>query len=148
MMKSIKKWFSFQFITDIRMYLAWIKVIKEERNNPNSLYNQYNFSNNIFYVIYTIISLKPEEKALPENLKKYRIMEMLAPINRYLDEDLGFADYLVPEINEFYEGDEPTLNYGIIYKFAFKRLSMRWFIYRLILWTLIIIGALNYQNFM
>jgi len=145
MMKSIKKLFSFQFITDLRMYIEWIKVIKEEKNNPKSFYNINKFSHNFFYIIYTIFSLKAEEVALPEKLKKYRLMEMLAPINRYLDEELGFADYLVPEINEFYDdNDKPTLDYGIIYRFAFKRLSFKWIVYRLIFWSLLIGSLLHY----
>jgi len=138
---KLKSYFSFNIIRDLSNYSKWISVIKEEKSNPLSKYNKFDFSNNIFYVIYTVISLKDEEKVLPEEIKKMKVLELMAPINRYLDEDLGFADYLVPEVSEFYdENNLPTLKYGLVYKFAFKRLSLKWVLYRLALWISIIVA--------
>lgn len=150
MMKFInifKQFFSLQVYHDLVNYKMWIDAIKEEKNNPESKYNSFDFSHNFFYIIYTVISLKPEEKALPEKLKKFQVMEIISPINRYLDEELGFADYLIPEINNFFDDENnPTLNYGIMYNFGFKRLSLNWVIKRIILIIGMILGYFNWDS--
>lgn len=143
---KFKKFFSFQAFKDIRMYIEWIKTIKEEEKNPESLYNKFDFSRNLFYVIYTIINLNKLDEDLPEQYRRFRVFDELKPINRYLDEELGFADYLVPEIDQFYdENGNQTLQYGIIYRFAFKRLSLKWIIYRIILISGLIYSFIHFD---
>lgn len=121
-----------EVIKDLRNYRSWIRVIKEERSKANSKFNKYDLSHNYFYVLYVAITLPQEDAALPENIQRLRVMESLSPINWYLDVDLGFADYIIPEFNQFYDtNNNPTLTYGIVYRFAFKRLSLKWFLTRL-----------------
>ena len=79
---------------DIENYREWIAVIKREHDNVDSLYNKYGFSHNYTYMIYLVLSLNQEEGQLPDNVKKARVIENLAPVNRYLDEELNFAEYL------------------------------------------------------
>lgn len=129
-------------IRDIKNYRNWIKIIRDEASNPQSKFNRYNLDFNPFYVLYVPITLPQEDAALPENIKRLRLMEVLAPIHQYLDLDLGFAGNIVPEFNQFYDDeDNPTLTYGIVYRFAFDTLSLRWFITR-ILYTIALIYAL------
>jgi len=121
----------FQVIKDIKNYRSWIKVIKEERSNPNSKYNKFELSHNYFFILYFTVTLPDEDAALPEKIKRLRLYETLTPVHQYLDMDLGFADYIIPEFNQFYDQEgNPTLSYGIIYRFAFKRLSLKWFLTR------------------
>jgi len=123
----------FEVIKDLYSYKKWIKVIKEERNNPNSKFNKFGLNANYFYILYVPISLPQEDSQLPDSIKRLRVVEMLAPIHQYLDNDLGFADYIIPEFNQFYDdNNNPTLTYGIVYRFAFKRLSIKWVITRLL----------------
>lgn len=128
--KKIRKRFSLpliEVIRDIRSYRKWINAIREERANPNSKFNKFELNANYFYVLYLPITLPQEDAALPDNIKRLRVVENLAPIHQYLDNDLGFADYIVPEFNQFYDEDNnPTLTYGIVYRFAFKKLSLKW----------------------
>lgn len=130
-------------IRDIRTYRSWIKTIREEAYNPQSKFNQFHLNYNYFYVLYVPISLPEEDINLPENIKRLRLMELLTPIHIYLDEDLKFAGSIVPEFNQFYDDDNnPTLTYGIVYRFAFDTLSLRWVITRTIgisalIWALI-----------
>jgi len=142
MKKKIINFFNFPIfgiIKDIKNYRAWIKTINQERSDPNSKFNKYNLDHNYFYILYTVISLPDEDKVLPDNIKRLRVLEMLKPIHQYLDEDLGFADYITPEFNLFYdEENNQTLTYGIIYNFSFKTLSIKWFITRSIFWALMI----------
>lgn len=118
-------------IRDFISYGKWIQTIREERNNPNSQFNKYNLSHNYFYVLYVTVTLPQEDAALPDNIKRLRLVETLTPVHQYLDSDLGFADYIVPEFNQFYDEDnEPTLSYGIVYRFAFKKFSLKWVVTR------------------
>jgi hypothetical protein len=120
-----------EVIKDLRNYRSWIQVIRNESSKANSKFNKYDLSHNYFYVLYVAITLPQEDSALPENIKRLRVMESLSPINWYLDVDLGFADYIIPEFNQFYDKEnEPTLTYGIVYRFAFKRLSLKWILTR------------------
>ena len=98
-----KKWAISMVIKDITNYRAWIKTIKQEKENPNSLWHRFNMKHNDFYVIYFPMSLPEEDRALPDNIKRMRVVESLAPVHRYLDEDLEFAEYIVPEFNQFYD---------------------------------------------
>jgi DNA primase large subunit len=120
---------------DIDNYLDWVKTIKRERANPKSLFNEWKLDNNVFYNVYLTLSLEETEFALPENVKKYKLIESLNPLHRYLDDTLGFAGSLVPEFNQFMddEGNE-TLTYLIVYRFAFDKLSLRW----LLKWSLLL----------
>jgi len=134
--KKIRKRFSLpliEVIRDIRSYRKWIKAIQGERANPNSKFNKFELNANYFYVLYLPVTLPQEDSALPDNLKRLRVVETLAPIHQYLDNDLGFADYIVPEFNQFYDDDNnPTLTYGIVYRFAFKKLSIKWALSRIL----------------
>jgi len=120
-----------EVIRDIKSYRQWIQVIRVEREDPNSKFNKFELNANYFYVLYVPVTLPQEDAALPDNIKRLRVVEMLAPIHQYLDNDLGFADYIVPEFNQFYDDENnPTLTYGIVYRFAFKRLSLKWVLIR------------------
>jgi len=118
-------------IKDIQNYRSWIKTIQTEAENPHSKFNKFGLDFNFFYVLYVPVSLPQEDAVLPENIKRLRLMEVLAPLHQYLDNDLGFAGSIVPEFNQFYdEENNPTLTYGIIYRFAFDTLSLKWFLTR------------------
>lgn len=135
-----KRWAVWMVVKDIQNYIAWIKTIDREAKDQLSVYNKYNMRHNFFYTIYFPIRLPDEDKALPDSIKRLRVVETLAPIHRYIDEELQFAEYIVPEFNQFYdENNEPTLAYGIVYRFAFQRLSLGWVISRTV-----IVGGLTW----
>lgn len=129
-----KKWSIWMVIKDIKNYISWIKTVKKEKSNKNSKWYNFNMSHNYFYTIYFPLTLPEQDLALLDNIKRLRVVESLAPVHRYIDEDLQFAEYIVPEFNQFYdENNEPTLTYGIVYRFAFKRLSLGWIINRILI---------------
>jgi hypothetical protein len=129
-------------IKDIKAYNLWVKTIKAERDNMKSKYNIFGLNHNYFYVLYFPVTLPQEDAALPDNIKRMRLLEILNPVHQYLDTDLGFADFIVPEFNQFFDDEgEPTLTYGVVYRFAFKRFSLRWLITRtlgigIVIWAL------------
>jgi hypothetical protein len=114
---------------DIVNYRDFVRTIKKEKSNKSSKFNKWKLNHNYFYTIYFTIDIEEGEAQLPEDIKRYRIIEMLAPLHRYLDEELGFAECLTPEFNQFYDDDgEPSLTYLIAYRFVFTKLSFWWFI--------------------
>ena len=121
------------WIKDIQNYIDWIKTINKEKLDPNSKWYKFKMKHNYFYTIYFPISLPEEDRVLTDNIKRLRVVEILAPVHRYFDEELMFAEYIIPEFNQFFDdNNQPTLIYGIVYRFAFKKLSMRWLISRTI----------------
>lgn len=136
---SIKTLPIFVVYKDIVNYIKWIKTINRERSTSNSEFNRFKLNHNYFYTLYMTFTLPDEDYMLPESIKKLRILESLTPVHQYLDSKLNFAEYIVPEFNQFYDDENnPTLTYGIIYRFAFKRLSLGFVLKRGILITLII----------
>jgi len=126
-------------IRDIQNYRSWIKTIQAEAYDTHSKFNKFGLDFNFFYVLYVPVSLPQEDAVLPENIKRLRLMEILSPLHQYLDNDLGFAGSIVPEFNQFYdEEDNPTLVYGVIYRFAFDTLSIKWVFTRAIFMTILI----------
>jgi len=129
-------------IRDIQNYRSWIKTIKEEAYDPHSKFNKFGLDYNYFYVLYVPVSLPQEDAILPENIKRLRLMEVLTPLHQYLDTDLGFAGSIVPEFNQFYDDEgNPTLTYGVIYRFTFDTLSLKWVLTRAI-GTAVVVWAL------
>ena len=79
---------------DIDNYREWIQVIKNEEANPKSTYNKFGISHNFSYMIYLVLKLDDQHKDLSDNIKETLVIEQLAPVNRYLDEELNWAEYL------------------------------------------------------
>jgi hypothetical protein len=122
-------WGLYKVYKDIKNYLDFVKTIKKEKANRDSKFNNWKLKTSYFYSIYFTYDLDETEENLPDNIKRLRIVESLAPLHIYLDEELGFAECLVPEINQFFnDKDEPTLTYLVMYRFAFNKLSINWLI--------------------
>lgn len=139
------KWSLYKVFKDIQNYRDWIDTIKKEKLNPKSKWYQFRMKHNYFYTIYFELLLPNEYKDTADEIRRLRIVEVLSPVHRYLDDDLGFAEFIVPEFNQFYdENNEPTLAYGIIYRFAFNRLSLGWIITRLLFITTLVFSIFKY----
>lgn len=140
------RWISlYEVRRDLSNYLDWIRIISRERDNPDSKFNKFRMNHNLFYIIYFPISLPEEDRELPDKIKRLRVIESLKPVHLYLDDELGFAEYLVPEFSQFFDDENnPTLTYGIIYRFGFKRFSLSWLIKRVIFW---IVATLLFFSF-
>lgn len=124
---------------DFENYRDWKHVIKKEKSNPNSKFNQWNLNHNYFYTIYFTHTQDETEAQLPERIQRLRMIESFAPLHRYLDEELGFAGSLVPEFNQFYDDEgESTLTYLIAYRFAFDKISIKWLLFFLFKWAALI----------
>ena len=133
---------------DFKNYLDWIKVIKTEAANPKSIFNKHNMKKNFFYNVYIGVTLPQEDSVLPDNIKRLRVIEALASVHRYLDNELGFAEYIVPEFNQVFDSENnPTLTYIIVYRFQFNILSVKFVIKNLIYLTILyfLITKINWE---
>lgn len=122
-----KNWGIIKVYRDFENFADWRKTIKKEEKNKKSLYNKYNLSRTKLYDVYVIISLDDIDAQLSEMIQRTKVLEILNPINRYLDNELGFAECLDIELNQF-DDDEgtPTLSYLIVYRFHFSKFSLLW----------------------
>lgn len=134
-------------IKDIKNYRDFKRTIKQEKSDPNSKFNKWKLNHNFFYSIYFTYDVEDTEAQLPDKIMRMRMIESLAPLHRYLDEELGFAECLVPEFNQFYDDEgKPTLTYLIVYRFAFNKLSLGWVIKSIIKLGILITGILLFIN--
>jgi len=130
-----KTWGAYKVYRDIENYIEFKRVLKKEINNPKSKFNKWKLSCNTFYTIFVTVDVDESEANLPQKIMRLRMFESLAPVHRYLDEELGFAECLTPEFNQFFDSEgNPTLTYLISYRYSFNKLSFWW----VVRWSLII----------
>lgn len=124
-----RNWGLIKVYRDFENFSDWKKTIKKEQSDPKSKFNKWKLQRTKLYDIYITISLDESDDPLPENVKRVKVLESLNPLNRYLDEELGFAECLTCEFNQF-EDDKgkPTLSYLIVYRFIFNKFSLKWLI--------------------
>ena len=135
-----RNWGIVKVYRDFENYADWIRTIKREEANPKSNYNQWKLSRTKLYDIYTIVNLEEVDNMLPEAVQRTKVVESLNPLNRYLDEDLHFAECLNCEFNQFEDDNgKLTLSYLIVYRFYFNKFSIKW-----LLKFLVVTGALTY----
>ena len=130
---------------DIKNYIEFKRIIIQEEQDPYSKFNKWKLTHNRFGTIFVLLDVDENEAQLPMKIMRMRMIESLAPLHRYLDEELGFAECLVPEFNQFFDEDNnPTLTYLISYRFGFEKLSLWWVVkWLLAISTLIIFTQLN-----
>ena len=126
---------------DIVNYIDWIKTLKREKQNPQSKFRKYSLDYDWFRNIFVIVTLPGEDSVLPENIQRIRVTESLRPVIQYLDEDLQFGEYIVPDFNRVYRDGEPTLSFMIIFRFMFRKLTFWWLISRSIFFATLIIAG-------
>jgi len=134
------RWGIIRVYRDFENFADWRRVIREEEAKPLSKYNMWKIERTKLFDLYTIVTLDEADNQLPEAAKRTKVIETLNPLHRYLDDDLGFAECLNCEFNQF-EDDEgkPTLSYLIVYRFRFDKFSIKW-----VLKSLIILGVLTF----
>ena len=64
------------------------------------------------------------------------VMTKLRPVVQYLGKDLGWSDYLVPQVNNFVdENGNPSLSYGVLFVFTGYSLTLTKLFYTVLLIT-------------
>lgn len=130
---------------DLINYLDWVKIIKREENDPDSKFNSYKLKRTKLYDVYYIVNLPEEDSILTDSVKRIKVVESLNHINRYFDDDLGFANDLSIEFNQIEDNENLLMSYLIVYSFAMNKLSLKW-ILKYILGLTLFIYTLSYKN--
>ena len=114
---------------DFENYKDWRRILKREGQTIDSKFNKWKLQHNAFYTLYFTMDIEESESQLPEKIMQLRLFETLAPLHRYLDEELGFAECITPEFNRFHDEEgNPTLTFLISYRFSFDKFSLWWMI--------------------
>lgn len=134
-----RNWGLIKVFRDFENYLDWIKTIKKEKANPESLYNKWKLSHTKLYDVYIVFSLDEVFSQLSLDIQRSKVVEFLSPVNRYFDDTLGFAECLTVEFNQFEDADgKPTLSYLIVYSFNWNKFSLKWLIKFIVITGLLI----------
>ena len=106
----------FKFKSDIS------RELREPKSGMNSLGIKRNWLGNILYVQ---INCTDADFMNADYDYDRMLMTKLKPIVQYLGHDLGWSDYLVPQVNNFVdENDKPTLSYGVLFLFTGYSLTL------------------------
>ena len=115
-----------QVIKDFSNFFKFRKMIREEFKIRDSKFNKFNLKYNwLGNIVYVQINCT-EEDFMNAYYDAEKMLDMkLAPIVSYLSTDLGWGDYLTPQISNFVDDDNnPSLSYGVLFIFTGYRLTM------------------------
>lgn len=136
---KFKNWKIVKVYRDLQNYFDWRSKIRNEEKHADSKFTKWKLQRTKLFDVYTIVTLDDSDIPLPEVVKRTKVIEILNPIHRYLDEDLGFAECINCEFNQFYnDKGDPTLSYLIVYSFDFKHFSFWWLVRFLLIISVII----------
>ena len=130
-----------QWIKDLSNFFKFRRQIKREFKRRDSNFNKLKLKHNwLGNIVYVQINCT-EEVLMNANYNSEAMLDIkLKPIVSYLSSELGWGDYLVPQISNFVDEDENlTLSYGVLFIFTGYKLTMTNFITT----TLLFVGILG-----
>ena len=115
-----------QAVIDLRNFFKFKSDINRELSEPksgmNSLGIKRNWLGNILYV--QINCTDADLRNADYNFDRM-VMTKLKPVVQYLGKDLGWSDYLVPQVNNFVDEEgNPSLSYGVLFIFTGYSLTL------------------------
>ena len=134
-----RNWGIVKVYRDFENYMDWRRVIRKEEANPKSKYRKWKLQRTKLFDVYVITSLDETDAGLPETVQRVKLMEILNPLHKYFDEELGFAECLNCEFNQFEDDDHNlTLSFLNVYRFRFNKFSLKWLV-KTIFWTAVLV---------
>ena len=119
-----------QWVKDLSNFFKFRRQIKKEIKRRDSTFNKLRLKQNwLGNIIYVQINCTDED-LMNANYNAEAMLDIkLKPIVSYLSGELGWGDYLVPQISNFVDEDENiTLSYGVLFIFAGYKLTLTNFI--------------------
>ena len=119
-----------QWFKDLSNFFKFKRQIKKEIKRRDSTFNKLRLKQNwLGNIIYVQIDCTDED-LMNANYNAEAMLDIkLKPIVSYLSGELGWGDYLVPQISNFVDEDENiTLSYGILFIFTGYKLTFTNFI--------------------
>lgn len=131
-----------QWFKDLSNFFKFKKQINKEFKRRDSLFNKLNLRKNwLGNIIYVQINCS-EEDLMNANYNTETMLSIkLKPIVSYLSSELGWGDYLIPQVSNFVDEDgNLSLSYGVLFVFTGYKLTLSNFIITALVST-IILGA-------
>ena len=119
-----------QWFKDLSNFFKFRRQIKKEIKRRDSTFNKLRLKQNwLGNIIYVQIDCTDED-LMNANYNAETMLDIkLKPIVSYLSGELGWGDYLVPQVSNFVDEDENiTLSYGILFIFTGYKLTFTNFI--------------------
>lgn len=119
-----------QWFKDLSNFFKFRRQIKKEIKRRDSTFNKLKLKQNwLGNIIYVQINCTDED-LMNANYNAEAMLDIkLKPIVSYLSGELGWGDYLVPQISNFVDEDENiTLSYGVLFIFTGYKLTLTNFI--------------------
>ena len=119
-----------QWFKDLSNFFKFKRQIKKEIKRRDSTFNKLKLKQNwLGNIVYVQIDCTDED-LMNANYNAEAMLDIkLKPIASYLSGELGWGDYLVPQISNFVDEDENiTLSYGVLFIFAGYKLTLTNFI--------------------
>ena len=119
-----------QWFKDLSNFFKFKRQIKKEIKRRDSTFNKLKLKQNwLGNIVYVQIDCTDED-LMNANYNAEAMLDIkLKPIVSYLSGELGWGDYLVPQVSNFVDEDENiTLSYGVLFIFAGYKLTLTNFI--------------------
>ncbi len=132
--KTYRDWTIYLYFREILNYFYIRKIIKKEKNTET--WNVLNLRSDWVGRIYTVINLRKEDLGEQDEVKRFRLGEMMKPINSYL-RSLYLHEIIYPAIEQLSEQ-----SYLIVYSPLFNKFTLLRTIKYIIVITVIILGII------
>lgn len=130
-----------QSFMDLKNFFKFKKDISREENLRDSKFNKFGLKKNwLGNIVYVQLNFSDADLMGVDYNENAMIQTKLNPIVSYLSSELGWGDYLTPQISNFVDEEgNPTLSYGVLFVFTGYSLTMTKFF----LWTISSLAALG-----
>lgn len=132
-----------QWFKDVSNFFKFRRQIKKEFKRRDSTFNKLKLKRNwLGNIVYVQIDCTDED-LMNANYNAETMLDIkLKPIVNYLSGELGWGDYLVPQVSNFVdEDDNVSLSYGVLFIFTGYKLTFTNFItYNLIFASILAAG--------
>jgi len=130
-----------QSFFDIKNFFRFRKDIKRELAEPKSGMNNLGIKKNwLGNILYMQINCTDADLMNAGYDFDRMVMIKLKPAVQYLGQDLGWSEYLVPQVNNFVDEEgNPTLSYGILFIYTGYRMTLT----KALLWMLGMLGTIG-----
>ena len=132
----------FQFFIDLKNFIKFRRDIQKELSRAQSGMTVMNIKKNWFgNILYTQINCTDVDLMNAEYDHERMLEIKLKPIVTYLSSELGWGEYLVPQISNFVDDEgNPTLSYGVLFIFTGYSMTLT----KLLIWSLITLAAAGF----
>lgn len=132
-----------QFLKDLSNFRKFKKMIKHESDRADSKYNALRLQRNWFgNMLYVQIDCTNSDFMNADFDRERMLSIKLKPYVEYLSSELGWGEYLMPQISNFVdEENKPSLSFGVVFIFTGYAMTLSNLLFFWIFNALLVIGS-------